>query len=72
MIILFSTFLGNNKIVLDILFIIKDTIHDVFDNRLNINPNIHLEKRYFKKAIKNRHNRCIIRNKRNNNIYKAS
>lgn len=51
--------------------IIKDCIKNVFNNHLQIYPGVSIEKKFLRKAIKNSFNRCVIRNKKNNQIYRA-
>jgi hypothetical protein len=73
-IILFGTFIGNNQIELDLLFVIKDKISNVFQNNGNINPAIsktQIEKRYLRMALPTNAIRNAIYSKRRNSIYRA-
>jgi hypothetical protein len=52
--ILFGTFININQIELDLLYVIKDLIPNVFQNNGNINPAIsktQIEKRYLRMAL---------------------
>jgi hypothetical protein len=74
-IILFGTFININQIELDLLFVIKDLIPNVFQtkrNRIFLNPTVsktQIEKRYLRMALPPNEIPSVI--KRGNSIYRA-